>query len=457
MEELKNGLKQGKGEGRTIKSKKGRCLSCMSHRYKTKKLFNKPKEIRNRDTIASLLNVELKYPYYFYAPDFNTKTETDEEHQTETDRGRLAEKLHQKCGIADCYKDLQGKQDDMIKEIVGDLKDFQTKVLDKLEKLEKNQEKIMKTQQEIKNNQEESKNNQEEIKNNQEEIKNKQDEVKSMVKKTGDHISRKITNETSKVERAVVEAVREEVKNKKTEEKHSVVLLGDTGVGKSTVARYLAGTLDKVNTQNPFKVSHDEKVLTNEVHQFTETVLGGRLPEVEHVKLDIGDTPGLGDSAEHIQGNTMTDKEVIELIKQHIRKNCNWGVSAFLLVLDNNDEEINAESLKMYIDGFTAEVFVKNLIVVINHSELEKIEENKMLQLFKKRFLEIISDGRDLREGTKDQVEEIKAVHFDFGISDNGPNDPCLPKNPATQEILNQQLIKLVTLTKERGKSKYKC
>ena len=50
--------------------------------------------------------------------------------------------------------------------------------------------------------------------------------------------------------------------------------------------------------------------------------------------------------------------------------------------------------------------------------------------------------------------QEIKAVHFDFGIRDN--DDPCLPENPETLDILHQQLIKLVKLIQQKGKQKYR-
>ena len=93
--------------------------------------------------------------------------------------------------------------------------------------------------------------------------------------------------------------------------------------------------------------------------------------------------------------------------------------------------------------------------MVINRSKLKKIEENKMLESFKVKFLEIIGDGRPLRKDTKDLVQEIKAVHFNFGILDN--DDPCLPKRPETLDILNKQLIKLVKFIQEKGKLKYRC
>jgi len=255
---------------------------------------------------------------------------------------------------------------------------------------------------------------------------------------------------TNVVSKAVLE-----IKNQQKEETHSVVLLGDTGVGKSTVARYLSGTLDTGNAENPFKVSHGETVLTNEVHRYTDNVFGGKLEEVKYVKLHIGDTPGLGGTAENIEGEKISDEEVLELIRGHINLHCKGetqGLSAFLLVLDNN-ADINAESLKLYINKFTAEDLAKNLILVLNRSKLKTMDD-ETLELFKGEFLEIIGDGRPLRPGTKELVGNIKAVHFNFSKSDNGSKDPCLPKD---QEMLHEQLKELVKLIQEKGKHKYRC
>ena len=83
----------------------------------------------------------MKYPYYFYAPDFSAR---------QTFQARLAEKLYQKCEINDLYKELSGSRDAMIREIVEDLEDFQTNeiVKRKFEQQEKKKEKMMNNQEE---------------------------------------------------------------------------------------------------------------------------------------------------------------------------------------------------------------------------------------------------------------------------------------------------------------------
>ena len=67
---------------------------------------------------------------------------------------------------------------------------------------------------------------------------------------------------------------------------------------------------------------------------------------------------------------------------------------------------------------------------------------------------EIREDGGALRPETKTWVSQIKAVHFDFGITEDG--DPCMPHNQEKQDILQQQLIDLIKLIQEKGKRKFR-
>ena len=136
---------------------------------------------------------------------------------------------------------------------------------------------------------------------------------------------------------------------------------------------------------------------------------------VKHVKLHIGDTPGLGDTAKDIYGKSMSDEDVLELVKEHIRIHCDketQGLSAFLLVLKNK-KDINDVALRRYINKFDANDFARNLIVILNRSKLKKIDDST-LTLFKDKYLEILAeileDGGALRPETKTWVSQIKVI-----------------------------------------------
>jgi len=436
-------------KGRTIKLQDGKELNSQS-------LLEDPFRIQNDLDIDSYKKRTTSDRKCYYRYEFSLNVNDNKQSE-------LAKQLRSEAGIYDMYCELENNKACLLEEIAKELKPFRQQAselflltLQAIEEAEisinqHTTNEVSKAVTEIKSQQKVESHLLEEIAKELKPLRQQASENFSQTLQAIEEAEISMNKHTiNEVSKAVTE-----IKTQQKEETHSVVLLGDTGVGKSTVARYLAGTFDKVKAQNRFKVSHDKTVVTNVVDRSTEFVFGRRLQRFEHVKLHIGDTPGLGGTAENEKGEKISDDEVIELIKQHIRIHCKAetdGVSAFLLVL-NNKAGINEKSLKLYIDAFKAEDLVSNLIVVINRSKLKKIKENTMLDSFKEKFLKIIGDGRDLQKGTKDLVEEIKAVYFNFGITDK-TLDPCLPKNPETQEILKEQLIKLVQLTQELGKHK---
>ena len=113
--------------------------------------------------------------------------------------------------------------------------------------------------------------------------------------------------------------IKRSINDIKYHEKHCVILLGNTGVGKSTIACYLSNTTES----DTFKVSHTSVVTTNDVHHKEVKVFRGTESEsLFNTTLQILDCPGLGNTAKDKDGNKLTDDHVLKLISNSIRINC---------------------------------------------------------------------------------------------------------------------------------------
>ena len=135
-------------------------------------------------------------------------------------------------------------------------------------------------------------------------------EVQKIIEKLEEIFERQIEDH-AEIKRGI-----EEIKN---HERHSIVLIGDTGVGKSTIASYLSNT----SNSDTFKVSHNSTVTTNDVHHKEFKVFKGLEAESKmNTTLQILDCPGLGNTAKDKDGNRLTDDHVLKLISQSVRNNC---------------------------------------------------------------------------------------------------------------------------------------
>ena len=102
-------------------------------------------------------------------------------------------------------------------------------------------------------------------------------------------------------------------------EVHSIVLIGDTGAGKSTIASWLSNDF----SNEIFKVSHDEDVTTNHVHQKEVRLFKGTEHEsLLNTTLQILDSPGLGNTAMDKDGIRLTDEHVLNIICDTVQRNC---------------------------------------------------------------------------------------------------------------------------------------
>merc|ERR1712198_770204 len=193
----------------------------------------------------------------------------------------------------------------------------------------------------------------------------------------------------------------------KYHEKHCVILLGNTGVGKSTIACYLSNTTES----DTFKVSHTSVVTTNDVHHKEVKVFRGTESEsLFNTTLQILDCPGLGNTAKDKDGNKLTDDHVLKLISNSIRINCREGVSSFLLVLDGK-EDVAHDTIAKYIKKFTPKVLIKNLIVLINRAEEYDHTIEQFFQVFKD-YLEQEYADESMRAYIRGQVTTIPQVHI---------------------------------------------
>jgi len=397
MEEyLITALKEGSSQGGNIKDlveqvkemkineHKGRTIEMKGPKkgYHSKNLFEKPTELKkDQDIIKWLAETDFSKDDYLYcyslSPDFS-----DTKHQT------LTAKLFDKHEITDLYKDLHGRRDDIIKEVVEDLKDFRTEVRDKFKVLKKNQEKMI-----------------------------------NMVQKQGDH---------------------------KT---CSVVLLGDTGVGKSSIACYLANTFRR----DHFKVSHTTKITTNNI-DFLETKVfpGTAFEDKLNTTLRISDSPGLGRTAKH-DGKVVEDPEILKDIANHI---ATYGgeVSAFLLVLDC-EEEVRAERLQKYAEQFDdlGGAFFKSLIAIFNKSDIE--DEKDIEDEFRKAFHIFIEEKyKDpvTIDTRKDQVKAVPVIYFDDDVEINHDSAGKPFCHNWAKGYNLEQAKKLIHLIREKSNAPYR-
>lgn len=196
--------------------------------------------------------------------------------------------------------------------------------------------------------------------------------------------------------------------------KYSIVLIGETGTGKSSFGNYLLG-------RNEFKVSAKEDSCT--IHTMCKT-------SSRNNSVEIIDTPGLSDS----QGrdNELTKEMIQELKSLKVKKKSD--IRLILLILNFRNPRIDTPIQCMI--RFFCHVFPKNLayhfgIVFTNyHHEYEKEgsdsdpRENKRKNYMPK-IMKIISDETneplnlkvpvyfvDNRRKDKDSEDEIKNIFY---------------------------------------------
>ena len=252
---LSNCLLIGKSDGRQIETLDG-------WKVQTLKIFERPNLIRMDEDISRYLANGINEKYYYR---YSLECKLTKENQK-----KMAAKLKQDFNITDHYEELQSQKSILVPQIVHNCKPEIQKIIEHF------QETIQKGITEVKSQQ--SKDNA---------------EIKSGIadlKRTVSH-----------------------------HEMHSIVLIGDTGVGKSTIASWLSNDF----SNEIFKVSHDEDVTTNHVHQKEVRLFKGTDYEsLLSTTLQILDSPGLGNTAMDKDGIRLTDEHVLNIICDTVQKNC---------------------------------------------------------------------------------------------------------------------------------------
>eukprot|EP01084_Bolivina_argentea_P304736 526379_1 len=168
-----------------------------------------------------------------------------------------------------------------------------------------------------------------------------------------------------------------------------MVILGNTGDGKSTLCNRLYGDNSEYGDQGPFRVSDDAKSETK------------KLQHIEHNKNVIVDTPGINDS-EHCDDSHIND--IVNYLY-----GCG-GVNAFILVRNGTNIRFDAnfqEMLAKY-EEFFGDMFWKHLIIVL--TRIEGKERKKYIHKAKDKELQ-----KNLHE-TYDLKSKIKRAIPVFGI-----------------------------------------
>ena len=227
-------------------------------KVQTLKIFERPNLISMDEDISSYLTKGINEKY-FYRYSLECKL-------TKENQKKLAAKLKQDFNITDHYEELQSQKSILVPQIVHNCKPEIQKII----------EQFQETIREVKSQQ--SKDNA---------------EIKSGIadlKRTVSH-----------------------------HETHSIVLIGDTGAGKSTIASWLSNDF----SNEIFKVSHDEDVTTNHVHQKEVRLFKGTEHEsLLNTTLQILDSPGLGNTAMDKDGIRLTDEHVLNIICDTVQRNC---------------------------------------------------------------------------------------------------------------------------------------
>lgn len=161
---------------------------------------------------------------------------------------------------------------------------------------------------------------------------------------------------------------------------HSFILLGKTGDGKSSLAKFLSGT----KKEDKFKICDNKYAGTREVEQ--------EIFSFEGSDYSVIDTPGFFDPDEKkIQDN---DKKIINCIEKSSNP-----ISTILIVVNFQEARINEQiqiCIKKISELFPMEDFWKHVILILTKSypspdEPESFEEQKKIweadiDLFKKKI-----------------------------------------------------------------------
>jgi len=176
----------------------------------------------------------------------------------------------------------------------------------------------------------------------------------------------------------------------------TIVLLGDDGVGKSSVANSLLGREDDYKNKEDGKKCFESGEKTLEVCAQE----GYFLNDKANPKIRVVDTPGFG-------------VETVPRVVEALRDNISF-VDAFALVLNFTTEvQSETESLQRIVDHYQTifgPSFIKNVILVASrwgYSEYDEIERKK-IDLTEAVWLE---QKKRLLHGRKG-VENLKAVYY---------------------------------------------
>jgi predicted GTPase len=146
-----------------------------------------------------------------------------------------------------------------------------------------------------------------------------------------------------------------------SEECVKIVLIGDTGDGKSTLGNRLSGDLSLAGTDGPFHTSNAANSDTDTIHvsNFTR----------DRVSFCVVDTPGFCDS----RG---TDKSNASMIAAMLQKL--GTVNAFMLVRDVNHTRFDSNFQKTLtnVTAMLGDSFWRNVIVVLTHVDFPLLERN---------------------------------------------------------------------------------
>eukprot|EP01084_Bolivina_argentea_P194638 333984_1 len=167
-----------------------------------------------------------------------------------------------------------------------------------------------------------------------------------------------------------------------------IVIIGNTGDGKSTLCNRLYNDKSEYGNNGPFKVSHNAKSQTKNVKHIVDTLN----------KYVIVDTPGINDSEQK------DDHHINDLV--NYLYGCG-GVNAFILVRNGTNIRFDSNFQKMLsqYEGFFGDKFWNHLIIVLTRIEgkerkrfMENRKDKELQNSINKKFkfkIPIFSIGND--------------------------------------------------------------
>jgi len=217
--------------------------------------------------------------------------------------------------------------------------------------------------------------------------------------------------------------------NKNDYETHSFILLGKTGVGKSSLC-------NNICKENKFEVSDSFESCTTETS--SQTIIN----DEKKYKLLIIDTPGFDDT----EGR---DDKNIETMKNYIKEN--ERIKGIIIVIDFTNVRFDRSlqnSIKIIADLFPLTNFWEHVIIVWSHYDSKNIAKKQNIEgnnfISTKSLQNLFNDLEKNNKITKPSSLQMKFI-------DSNPNlsEEELKKSHESAEELVEDIIKMKPMYKE--------